>query len=371
MAKGDLKKQQQRHVDSLFRYAELLGFGDFHVKINAAVGLYSIIAIHSTARGPAIGGCRLIHYDHADEALVDVLRLAQMMSYKAAICDLPNGGAKAVIMKPQIIHDRKAFFEAFGDFVEELNGRYVTAVDSGTEPTDMDYIAQRTRFVTCTTFGGYAGDPAPFTALGVRRGIEAAVKFKLNRDSLKNIHVAIQGAGHVGFYLAKELHQLGAKITVCDVNQEAIEYLRNELGSDVVQVVAPEKIYAVECDVFAPCALGAILNLAHINKLHTTIVAGSANNQLDHHQHDLALFQRGILYAPDFVINSGGLIHTAAVYDHGDAEKANAQIYNLYDTLYRLFERAKTENRPTNEIAETIAKEKLKKKPQLQGSLSA
>lgn len=359
MVYEDIKKREQRHIDSIFRYAELLGFGEFHVKIDHSTGLHAIIAIHSLKRGPAIGGCRLIHYEHADEALVDVLRLAQMMSYKAAICDLPHGGAKSVIMKPRVIKDREAFFKAFGDFVEEQNGRYVVAVDSGTEPTDMDIIATRTRYVTCTTFGGYAGDPSPYTALGVRRGIEAAVKFKLGKTSLQDIHVAIQGAGHVAFFLAKELHKLGARITVCDTNQAAIDNIINEFGTEVIAVVEPEEIYEVPCEVFSPCALGAVLNLANINKLKAPIVAGSANNQLAHHHHDLVLHQRGILYAPDFVINSGGLIHTAAIYDHGDEEKANAQIYNLYNTLMNIFERAKLENKPTNEVAEIIAIEKL------------
>lgn len=359
---GENRKKEHRHVDSLFRYAELLGFGEFHVKIDHATGLHAIIAIHNLYRGPAIGGCRLIHYDHTDQALVDALRLAQMMSYKAAVCNLPHGGAKAVIMKPKVIKDRAALFSSFGDFVQEQAGRYITAVDAGTEPDDMDIISQRTRYVTCTTFGGYAGDPSPHTALGVRRGIEAAVKFKLNRDSLEGIHVAIQGAGHVGFHLSKELKKLGAKITICDTNKEAIENVINEFGSEVIKVVKPEEIYEVPCDVFSPCALGATLNFHTIHQLKASIVAGSANNQLDHHQHDMVLYQRGILYVPDFVINSGGLIHAAAIYDHGDEDKANAQIYNLYETLMNLFERAKQENRPTNEIAEAIALENMGQK---------
>ena len=358
----DNKKKEHRHVDSLFRYAELLGFGEFHVKIDHETGLHAIIAIHNLNRGPAIGGCRFIHYDHTDQALVDALRLAQMMSYKAAICHLPHGGAKAVIMKPKVIKDREALFASFGDFVQEQNGRYITAVDAGTEPNDMDTISQRTRYVTCTTFGGYAGDPAPHTALGVRRGIEAAVKFKLGRDSLQGVHIAIQGAGHVGFYLAKELKKLGAKITISDKNKDAIANIVNEFGSEVINIVDCEQIYEVPCDVFSPCALGGTLNLHNINQLKTNIVVGSANNQLDHHQHDTILHQRDILYVPDFVINSGGLIHAAAIYDHGDEDKANAQIYNLYDTIMNLFQRAKSENRPTNEVAEAIALENMGQK---------
>lgn len=354
------QKFAHRHVDSIFRYADLLGYGEVHLKIDHKTGLHAIIAIHSTKRGPALGGCRLVHYDHADEALVDALRLGRMMSYKAAVCNLPHGGAKSVIMKPNTLKDRKAFFSAFGDFVQEQGGRYIAGIDSGTEPEDMDIIAQRTRYVCCTTFGGYEGDPSPHTALGVRRGIEAAVKFKLNRSNLSGIHVAIQGAGHVGFYLAKELLPLGARITVADINEESLQHMLKELGEKHIQVVAPEKIYEVPCDVFAPCALGAIINFDTIHKLRTPIIAGSANNQLAHHHLDHLLHEHGILYAPDFVINSGGLIFVAAIYDHGDAKKAHQQIYNLYDTLMNLFERAKRENKPTNIIAETIAEENLK-----------
>lgn len=349
-------------IDSILRYAEMLGLGDVQIRIDHATGLHAIIAIHSIKRGPAIGGCRFIHYDHADNAFIDAIRLAQMMSYKAAICHLPHGGAKAVIMKPKVIQDREAFFSAFGDFVEQQQGRYITAVDSGTEPEDMDIIARRTRFVTCTTFGGYAGDPSPLTALGVRRGIEAAVKFKLGRDKLTGIHVAIQGAGHVGYHLAKELIALGARISMCDSNPAALKRCVDDLG--VAAVEQPESIYGLECDVFAPCALGAILRLDTISQLKAPIVAGSANNQLDHHHQDATLHQRGILYAPDFVINSGGLIHVSAIYDHGDPVKAHQQIYNLYDTLTHLFARARDENRPTNEIAEVIAHENLEARRQ-------
>lgn len=359
MSQGNHKLSEHRHIDSIFRYAEILGFGEIHIKIDHATGLHAIIAIHNTQLGPAIGGCRLIHYDHTDYALVDAMRLAQMMSYKAAICDLPHGGAKAVIMKPKTMKDRTAFFKVFGEFVQEQQGKYITAVDSGTDPNDMDTIASQTSYVTCTTFGGYAGDPSPQTALGVRRGIEAAVKFKLGKDNLKGVHIAIQGAGHVAFALCRELIAGGAKITLTDINANALQRIVEEFGTDVIRTVPPDKIYEVPCDVFAPCALGAVLNFANIHKLKAVIVAGSANNQLANHHFDALLFQRDILYVPDFIINSGGLIHVANIYDHGDAEKANAQIYNLYDKLLHLFERAHQERRPTNEIAEVIALEKI------------
>lgn len=348
-------KPQHTSHDRLLRYAESLGFGDIHFKIDHKTGLHAIVAIHSTKLGPALGGCRFIHYDSADDALIDALRLAHMMSFKAAVSNVAHGGAKAVIMKPKTLTDRAALFNAYGEFVNDLGGRYITAVDSGTGPADMDEVAKKTSFVTCTT-EKYAGDPSPVTALGVRRGIEAAVKFRLDRDNLEDIHVAIQGAGHVGYYLAKELLAKGAHITITDVNQQLLAKVTAELG---IASVAPEAIYSVPCDVFAPCALGGILNGETIPQLRTPIVAGSANNQLAHHEFAHLMMQHDILYAPDFVINAGGLIHVAAIYDHGDSTRAQQQIYELYDILLQLFERAQQEHKPTSEVAELIALEKL------------
>lgn len=353
------KKNHHHHtgLDRLFRYAEFLDFGDVHIKFDHATGLRAIVAIHNLNRGPAIGGCRLINYQSTDDAVEDALRLGYMMSYKAAISNLPHGGAKAVIIKPKLIRDRKAYFEAFGDFVNELGGRYITAVDSGTTEKDMDIIATRTNFVTCTTASGTGGDPSPETALGVRRGIEAAVKVKLGRDSLDGIHVAIQGAGHVGYYLAKELKTRGAMLTMCDLNPANLQRVVDELG---VQVCSPDAIYDVECDVFAPCALGAVLNLHTIKRLKTSIVAGSANNQLAHQQHGALLHERGILYAPDFVINAGGLIYVAAIYDKADTANAMKQVGDIYFTLTEIFSRSQKENLATNDIAEMIALERLR-----------
>ncbi len=353
----EISKVHHTGLDRLCRYAEILHFGDVHMKFDHVTGLRAIIAIHNLNRGPAIGGCRLVRYATTDDALEDALRLAQMMSYKSAINNLAHGGAKAVIMMPKVIKDRVAFFESFGSFVHELGGRYITAVDSGTSASDMDVIARKTAFVTCTNVSGNAGDPSPQTAFGVRRAIEASVKFKLDRDTLEGIHVGIQGAGHVGYYLAKELNELGAHITMCDVNLTALQRCVDEFN---VSVCSPENVYDLEADIFAPCALGAILNLANIKRLKVKIVAGSANNQLAHHLHGMALHERGILYAPDFLINAGGLIHVAVIYDHADVDKAEEQISNIYYTLTEIFERAKEENRPTSEIAEAMALERLK-----------
>lgn len=354
-------KHNDKHVtrtvyDRLFRYAEFLGFGELHMKIDIKTGLRAIIAVHSTKRGPAIGGCRLIEYDSTESALKDALRLAQMMSYKAAACDLSHGGAKAVLMRPKIIKDRQAYFSGFGDFVSQLNGDYITAMDAGTTPEDMDVIQSRTPYVTCTSDSPYGSDPSPCTAHGVLRGIEAAVKFKLGKDTLENVHVAIQGVGNVGYSLAKSLHAQGARLTVTDTNQNATQRCIDEFKA---KTVSAEQIYSVDCDVFSPCALGAIINLKTIEQLKAPIVAGSANNQLAHRNHANLLKQRGILYAPDFIVNAGGLIHVAADYDKRDHDESSQQIDNLYDLLLTIFDRSESEQISTHEIAESIAKARL------------
>lgn len=357
--KKDLVQTNRRYrtaLDGLFRYAEFLDFGEVHIKFDPTTGLKAIVAIHNLKRGPAIGGCRLIHYSATEKALEDALRLAYMMSYKSAASNLPHGGAKAVLIKPKIIRDRKAYFEAFADFIHDLGGRYITAMDSGTTPQDMDVIAGRTHYVTCTTASGNSGDPSPLTALGVRRGIEAAVRYKLGRHTLENVHITIQGAGHVGYCLAKELKALGTRLTMCDVNQIALQRCVDEFG---VTVCAPEAIYDVEADVFAPCALGAVLNLHTIKRLRVPIVAGSANNQLAHSHHGVVLHERDILYVPDFVVNAGGIIYVAAMYKHADPQKAINQVNDIYKTVTTIFERSKQENRATSEVAESIALEKL------------
>jgi leucine dehydrogenase len=353
----DPTKKKHTGLDRLCRYADLMRFGEIHMKFDHATGLRAIVAIHNLNRGPAIGGCRLVTYSTTNDALEDALRLAHMMSFKAAINDLPHGGAKSVLMMPKVMKDRVAYFEKFGEFVNDLNGRYITAVDSGTSPEDMDIIARRTRFVSCTTNSESSGDPSPHTAFGVMRAMEAAVKFKLNRDSLDGIHVAIQGAGHVGYYLAKSLTAAGARITMCDIRQAPLDAAIAEFG---VNVVPPDQIYGVDADIFAPCALGATVTLENIKKLKVKIVAGSANNQLAHHQNGDALHDRGILYAPDFLINAGGLIQVAVIYDHDDVNKANHQISDIYFKVMNIFEESQRLDCATNIVAEKIAVEKLK-----------
>lgn len=354
-----MKNASSKHtaLDGLFRYAEFLNFGEVHVKFDPATGLKAIVAIHNLKRGPAIGGARLVRYVSADAAMEDVLRLAYMMSLKAAMSDLPHGGAKAVLIAPKVIKDRKAYIESFADFVQVLGGRYVTAIDSGTTPEDMDIVATRTPFVTCTTKYGELSDVSLNTAMGVVRGIQASVKYQLKRDDLEGIHVTIQGAGHVGYFLAKELTHLGACLTMTDINPNALQRVVDEFG---VAVCAPHEIYDIAADVFSPCALGSVLNIETIKRLKVKIIAGSANNQLAHHHQSLLMHERGILYAPDFVINAGGLIFAAAMYDHDDLSQAKSQVDHIYQTLMNIYEQSKIENRMTTEIAEEIAMLRLR-----------
>ena len=294
--------------DRLFRYAEFLKFGDLHMRLDHKTGLKAIIAIHSLKRGPAIGGCRWVEYDSTDYALHDALRLAQMMSYKAAITNLPHGGGKSVLMKPKKLTDKKAYFQAFGRFLNELNGRYITAVDVGTSESEMDLIGTQTKYVTCTSG---QGDPGKMTALGVLKGILASVHYKLKRDDLEGVHVAIQGAGHVGATLANYLIEQGALVSICDVNKRQLAPLQNIKN---ITIVDPQHIFDIDCDVFSPCAMGGVITLEVINQLKASIIAGSANNQLSHREIGQFISERNILYAPDFLINAGGLIKVASNY---------------------------------------------------------
>ena len=333
-------------------YALTHDFGDLHFKVDPSSGLTAIIAIHNTNLGPALGGCRFIEYSSVDNAIYDAMRLARGMSYKAALVGLPLGGGKAVILKPKTTFDRKAYFHAFGKFVNELNGRYITALDSGTELTDMDIIHQHSPHVA--SLSKYNGDPSPSTARGVLMGIEAAVAFKKDKESLQGLNIAIQGLGHVGMHLAQLLHQRGAQLTVSDINLANVDKAIKEFGAKAVN---PNEIHRVECDVFAPCALGASLNDQTIAQLQTSIVAGAANNQLAHSFHGQVLHDKGILFAVDYVINAGGLIFAASKYlTHSDAQ-VNDKINGIKRVMLDIFSRSEKENKPTNTIADLQAQE--------------
>ncbi len=344
---------------SVFGHMAHYDYGEVHVRRDQASGLEAIVAIHDSRLGPALGGCRFIHYDTEEEALVDALRLARGMTYKAAITGLGHGGGKSVIVKPRQQFDRARLFRAFGRFVEDLGGRYITAEDSGTSLEDMEVIRTVTRNVTgVKPEHGGSGDPSPFTALGVRRGIEACVKVATGRSDLDGVHVAVQGVGHVGYHLCKELAALGARLTVADVDPLKSERAQREFGAEIVTLDA---IFGVECDVFAPCALGSALNDHTIPRLRCRIVAGAANNQLAEPRHGEDLMQRGIVYAPDYAINAGGLINVAQEVLGYDAVTSRERTMRIYDTILEIVERAAAAMQPTSRVADMIAEERLKK----------
>ena len=333
-------------------------YGELHLERDAATGLQAIVAIHDTRLGPALGGCRFIHYDREEDAIEDAMRLARGMTYKAALAGVELGGGKSVIMRPKGNFDRAALFRAFGRFVEALGGRYITAEDSGTSVEDMEIVRQETRHVTgVKRESGGTGDPSPWTALGVRRGIEAAVRFVLGRDGLEGVHVAVQGVGHVGYHLCRELHGMGAELTVADVDPLKAERAEREFGARVVPL---EQIYSVECDVFSPNALGSALNDTTIPQLRCKVVAGAANNQLAEPRNGDDLMQRGILYAPDYAINAGGLIAVAQELKGFDEDKVRERVMAIYDTIYEIAERARAAMAPTYRIADTMAEERLR-----------
>lgn len=333
-------------------------YGEVHMARDAASGMRAIVAIHDTRLGPALGGCRFLPYDRDEDALVDALRLARGMTYKAALANLPHGGGKAVLIRPQSRHfDRAALFRAFGCFVENLGGHYITAEDSGTGLEDMEVIRTVTRHVTGVDVShGGSGDPSPFTALGVRRGIEACVKIRLGRDSLEGIHVAVQGVGHVGYHLCKELTARGARLSVADVDPLKAERAAREFGA---QIVPLEALFEVECDVLAPCALGSALNDRTVPRIKAPIIAGAANNQLAEPRHGDDLNARGILYAPDYAINAGGLVNVAMEVVGYDAEKSRARVLKIYETIYEIAERSSKTLTPTHRVADVLAEEKL------------
>lgn len=340
--------------DDFLEYALSHGYGDLHFKVDPETGMKAMVAIHSTKLGPALGGCRFIEYPTTADALKDAMRLARGMSFKAASVNLPLGGGKSVIMKPKGAFDRAGYMHSFGKFINDLNGRYITALDSGTVLNDMDIIAQHTDYVA--SLSKYNGDPSPSTAKGVLRGIQAAVAFKLGKDTLQGVHVAIQGLGHVGYLLAKHLHELGAILTVADISPAAVEMAVQEFGA---KAVSTDVIYKVPCDVFAPCALGAIINDISIPHLQTTIIAGAANNQLAQSLHGKKLHDKGILFAADYVINAGGLIFAASKYLGTPEEKVTEQIDGIYTSLTEIFTRSAQDNLPASVIADTLAEEKL------------
>lgn len=324
-----------------------------HLFADQASGLEAVIAIHSTRLGPALGGCRYQPYADIDSAVADAVRLARGMSYKAALAGLEQGGGKAVIIRKPHVDNRAALFEAFGRCIESLRGGYITAVDSGTSNEDMDCIASETRFVTSTT---QAGDPAPHTALGVLAGIRSAARERLGQSSLNGVRVMVQGLGNVGYALAQLLVAEGAEVLAADIDPGKVRLAVDELG---VFPVALDAVYESPCDVFSPCGLGGVLNADTIGQLRCAAVAGSANNQLvDADAADL-LDARGILYAPDYVINAGGLLYVALTYKGEPASNIAGRIDNIGSRLDSIFGQSAAEGRSPATIADRQAEEIL------------
>jgi leucine dehydrogenase len=333
---------------------ELVVFGH-----NATLGLDAIVAVHSTALGPAAGGCRMWPYATTHAAVVDVLRLSRGMSYKNAMAGLPFGGGKSVIIGDARTAKTPALFEAFGRFVDSLGGRYVTAEDVGTTTADMEHVARATSFVSGLSRkpGEAGGDPGPKTALGVYLGIKAAVKFRLNRPDLNGVEIAVQGVGGVGYHLCRMLAADGARLRVSDLRPASVQRVCDEFKAVAVPV---ESILTEDVDVLAPCALGAILSSDTIPRLRARIIAGAANNQLAEDKHGQALQLAGILYAPDYVINAGGIISVAREYNGGSTEaQVTSEIQGIPGRLTEIFERARREGRTTNAVADQMAQERI------------
>jgi leucine dehydrogenase len=319
-------------------------------------GLFAIIAIHSTALGPAAGGCRLWSYTDDAEALNDVLRLSQGMSYKNAMAGLKFGGGKAVIIKTPEFTGSDALYERFGTFVDTLGGDYITAEDVGMTMDIMQTISRSTRFVTGLPpdAGKAGGDPSPKTAFGVFCGIEAATRAKLGRDDLQGLRVAVQGAGHVGYYLCKLLRNAGATLIVSDIDVARVERICDEFDASSAE---PEDILFADVDVVSPCALGAILDKDSIPKIQASIIAGGANNQLRTDVDGQRLVDAGILYAPDYVINGGGIINVACEY-YGDVDDDGVMdlVAKIGPRLAGIFEESESSGEPTNQIADRLAR---------------
>lgn len=337
-----------------YDHHELVAF-----KADAASGLKAIIAIHNTQLGPAVGGCRMFPYTDEQTALEDVLRLSRGMTYKSALAGLPFGGGKSVIIGNPLHHKTPELLRAMGDFIDSLGGLYIGAEDSGTGVSDIKTIGERTRHISgISGANDFDGDPSPYTAYGVYCGIKAAVEHRLKRDSLQGIIVAVQGAGAVGRFLIKRLLDEGAKVYCADINESNLQKSQ-ALGAEIVST---DKIVSLKCDVFAPCAMGAIINDETVGQINASIVAGAANNQLATPAHGVQLQQKGILYAPDFVINAGGIIDIYYQERERSARECEAHVVRISSALTEIFVRAERDNTSTNQVAEQLAEEILKGK---------
>ena len=342
----------------MFDKPAFAGHESVHHVFDAKTGLRAIIAIHSTARGPAAGGCRMWNYATADDAFVDALRLSEGMSYKNAMADLPLGGGKAVIWGNSRTDKTPDLFRALGRAINALDGRYWSAEDVGVSVHDMAFAAEETRYVSGLSTGKAAsGDPSPVTAKGVFLGLKAAALRAFGTDDLTGRTIAVQGVGHVGGYLCAHLGQTGARLVITDVNAEALDQVSRATGATVV---APAEIYDVEADIFSPNALGAIINPETLPRLKARVVAGGANNQLATPDMGDRLREKGIVYAPDYVINGGGIINVASEISGAfDPAWVEAKLQRLMLTLGDVLDQAQREGRATNRVADELARQRI------------
>ncbi|WP_271725316.1 branched-chain amino acid dehydrogenase [Bacillus paralicheniformis] len=343
----------------LFRYMEQYDYEQLVFCQDKQSGLKAIIAIHDTTLGPALGGTRMWTYESEEAAIEDALRLARGMTYKNAAAGLNLGGGKTVIIGDPRKDKNEEMFRAFGRYIQGLNGRYITAEDVGTTVEDMDIIHDETDFVTgISPAFGSSGNPSPVTAYGVYKGMKAAAKEAFGTDSLEGKTVAVQGVGNVAYNLCRHLHEEGAKLIVTDINKEAVERAVAEFGA---RAVDPDDIYSQECDIYAPCALGATINDDTIPQLKAKVIAGAANNQLKETRHGDQINDMGIVYAPDYVINAGGVINVADELYGYNSERALKKVEGIYGNIERVLEISKRDRIPTYLAADRLAEERIER----------
>ncbi|MDN4493380.1 Leu/Phe/Val dehydrogenase [Ureibacillus aquaedulcis] len=343
----------------IFKYLEKYDYEQVVFCQDKTSGLKAVIAIHDTTLGPALGGCRMWTYATEEQAIEDALRLARGMTYKNAAAGLNLGGGKTVIIGDPFKDKNEEMFRALGRFIQGLNGRYITAEDVGTTVSDMDLIHEETDYVTgiSPTFGS-SGNPSPITAYGVYLGMKAAAKEAFGSDSLQGRTIAVQGLGNVAYTLCEYLYKEGAKLVVTDINQKAIDRVVNDFNAIAVE---PNEIYQQEVDIFSPCALGAIINDETIPLLKARVIAGSANNQLKDSRHGDIIHEMGIVYAPDYVINAGGVINVADELYGYNRERAMKRVETIYDSIEKIFEISKRDNIPTYLAANRLAEERIER----------
>ena len=365
---SSIKKMEDKFIktSSLESSSSIDFFGMNHEKIlfcqDKKTGLKAIIAVHNTVCGPALGGTRMWNYVNDQAALTDVMRLSRGMTYKNSISGLNLGGGKAVIIGDSKTQKSPDLFKKFGEFVDLLAGSYITAEDVGISPQDMLYVYEKTNHVT--GLPGKKGDPSPITAYGVYMGMKAALKFQTGSDNLKGKKIVVQGIGHVGLYLLDYLHKEGAEITVCDINAESVQKTVAKYGCNYID---PDKVYQVDMDIYSPCALGATINDSTIDQLKCSVIAGAANNQLmDEKIHGEILFKKGIVYAPDYLINAGGLMNVSIEFEGWNDDKSRRMIDKIYNTTLDIFALADEKGIPVNEATDILAERRLESMKKIQ-----